>query len=174
MCNFAVVALSQVAWNALNWRHKFRSSFHCLFFHPASLYGNWHLVERGRAANVSCSGWCYSAWLGTSKTVYLTQIWHCPLEYFLRHMRRDAFRHILVTKPYSQARLIHAVVKRFETRPATMSTKQSPGFCVTCSKVATIVALFQLEHVVIIQRYCDGCLPKANYEIGLSRCTSQA
>jgi hypothetical protein len=58
------------------------------------------------------------------------------------------------------------MVKPFETKPATLSTKQAPGFCVTCSAVATTIALFQLEDAVIIQRYCDKCLPKANYIVG--------
>jgi hypothetical protein len=73
-------------------------------------------------------------------------------------------------KLYSPDQRMDAVVKLkpFETKPATMSTKQSPGICIVCSKVATTVALFQLQDAVIIQRYCDGCLPKANYEIGRS------
>jgi hypothetical protein len=32
--------------------------------------------------------------------------------------------------------------------------------------MATTEALFQLEDAVVIQRFCDKCLPKANYEIG--------
>ena len=58
------------------------------------------------------------------------------------------------------------VVKPYETKPATLSTKQGAGFCVSCSAVATTIALFQLEGAVIIQRYCDKCLPDAKYEIG--------
>lgn len=57
-------------------------------------------------------------------------------------------------------------MKPFETRPVKSNTKKSSGFCVTCSAMATTEALFQLEDAVIIQRFCDKCLPKANYEIG--------
>jgi len=55
-------------------------------------------------------------------------------------------------------------MKPFETRPAKASTKKAPGFCIICSKVATTEALFQLEGAVVIQRFCDVCLPKADYE----------
>ena len=58
------------------------------------------------------------------------------------------------------------VVKPFETRSAISSTKKSPGFCITCGKVATTEALFRVEGAIIIQRFCDKCLPKADYEIG--------
>jgi hypothetical protein len=58
------------------------------------------------------------------------------------------------------------MVKPFETKPAALSTKQAPGFCMNCSAIASTMALFQLEDAVIIQRYCDKCLPNANYEIG--------
>ena len=58
------------------------------------------------------------------------------------------------------------MVKPYETRPASSSTKKGPGFCIVCGKIATTEALFQLEDVVIIQRFCDNCLPKANYEMG--------
>lgn len=53
--------------------------------------------------------------------------------------------------------------KPFETRPATSSTKKAPGFCIVCGAVATTEALFQLDDAVIIQRYCDKCLPAARY-----------
>jgi hypothetical protein len=58
------------------------------------------------------------------------------------------------------------MIKPFETRPAVESTKKLPGFCVLCGSVATTMALFQLKDAVIIQRYCDKCLPKAGYEEG--------
>ena len=59
------------------------------------------------------------------------------------------------------ALLILGMVKPFKTRP--VDPKKSPGFCVICSALATTQALFQLEDAVIIQRYCDKCLPKADY-----------
>jgi hypothetical protein len=55
------------------------------------------------------------------------------------------------------------MVKPFEIKPATLTTKQAPGFCVTCSAIASVMALFQLEDAVIIQRYCDKCLSGADY-----------
>ena len=33
--------------------------------------------------------------------------------------------------------------------------------------LATTEALFQLDGAVLIQRYCDKCLSKANYEMSL-------
>jgi len=58
------------------------------------------------------------------------------------------------------------MVKPFETRRVIPTTKKSSGFCIVCGQAATTEALFQLPDAVIIQRYCDGCLPKAKYEIG--------
>lgn len=57
-------------------------------------------------------------------------------------------------------------MKPFETRPASLGTNKTKGFCVDCFAVATTQALFQLDGAVIIQRYCDKCLPKANYKMG--------
>jgi hypothetical protein len=57
------------------------------------------------------------------------------------------------------------MVKPFKTRPASAGTNKSPGFCVVCAAVATTEALFQLQDAVIIQRYCDKCLPDAQYKI---------
>ncbi|MGI0005728.1 MAG: hypothetical protein ACREAI_04880 [Nitrososphaera sp.] len=53
--------------------------------------------------------------------------------------------------------------KPFQTRPTSLGTKKSPGFCVTCSAIATTEALFKLEDAIVIQRYCDKCLPNAEY-----------
>ena len=55
------------------------------------------------------------------------------------------------------------MIKPFETRPAVSSTKKTSGFCITCSKIATKEALFQLDGAVVVQRYCDDCLPNAQY-----------
>lgn len=55
------------------------------------------------------------------------------------------------------------VKKPFQTRPTSLGTKKSPGFCVTGSAVATTEALFKLEDAIVIQRYCDKCLPNAEY-----------
>jgi hypothetical protein len=61
---------------------------------------------------------------------------------------------------------ITLVVKPFEKRPVSLSTKKSPGLCIVCSAIATTEALFKVENVTVVQRYCDKCLPKADYKIG--------
>jgi hypothetical protein len=61
---------------------------------------------------------------------------------------------------------ITIVVKPFEKRPVSLSTKKSPGLCIVCSAIATTEALFKVENVTVVQRYCDKCLPKADYKIG--------
>lgn len=58
------------------------------------------------------------------------------------------------------------MVKPFKTRPVNLSTKKAPGFCITCSAIATTEALFQFEGVVVVQRFCDKCLPMADYVVG--------
>lgn len=66
---------------------------------------------------------------------------------------------------YSEHDIILNMVKPYETRPATSSIKKASGYCILCGKVATKEALFHVEGAVIIQRYCDICVPKANYEM---------
>lgn len=68
-----------------------------------------------------------------------------------------------IKNPYKQIVPIDGVIKPFETRPVSVSTKKLPGFCVKCSAVATTEALFQLEDAILVQRYCDKCLPDAQY-----------
>jgi len=58
------------------------------------------------------------------------------------------------------------VVKPFQTRPASISTKKEPGYCVECSAVATTEALFKLTGVIMLRKYCNKCLPSADYEVG--------
>jgi len=55
------------------------------------------------------------------------------------------------------------VIKPFKTSPALISAKKSPGYCFLCGTPATTEAFFHVDGVTIIQRYCDNCLPKANY-----------
>lgn len=62
--------------------------------------------------------------------------------------------------------IISAVVKPFQTRPASISTKKEPGFCVECSAIATTEALFKVAGVIMLRRYCDKCLPSADYKAG--------
>lgn len=58
-----------------------------------------------------------------------------------------------------------AVVKPYQTRPASISTKKEPGFCVECSAVATTEALFKVEGVIMLRRYCNKCASSADYEL---------
>ncbi|HZB00095.1 MAG TPA: hypothetical protein VE308_03625, partial [Nitrososphaera sp.] len=58
---------------------------------------------------------------------------------------------------------IIALLKPYQTRPASHSTKKSQGFCIICGEMATTEALFKLEGAMIIQRYCEKCLPGARY-----------
>jgi len=58
-----------------------------------------------------------------------------------------------------------AVLKPFQTRVATMKTSKVPLYCVICSARATTEALFQLEGCIVVQKYCDRCLDKAEYEL---------
>ena len=58
------------------------------------------------------------------------------------------------------------MVKPFQTRPASISTKKEPGFCVECSAVATTEALFKVAGVIMLRRYCSKCLPGADYQVG--------
>jgi hypothetical protein len=58
-----------------------------------------------------------------------------------------------------------AVVKPYQTRPATPSTKKESGFCVECSAIATTEALFRVEGVIMLRRYCNKCAPSADYEV---------
>ena len=55
------------------------------------------------------------------------------------------------------------MAKPVEKRPVTFGTKKNSGFCVSCSAVATTEALFKVPAAYVIQRYCDKCLPKADY-----------
>jgi hypothetical protein len=62
--------------------------------------------------------------------------------------------------------LIAAVVKPFQTLPATVSTKKEPGFCIECFATATTEALFKVDGVVMIRKYCNTCISSAEYETG--------
>ena len=61
--------------------------------------------------------------------------------------------------------LFRLLVKPFQTRPASMSTKKEPGICVECSAIATTEALFRVDGVIMLRRYCNKCLPSAQYEL---------
>jgi hypothetical protein len=55
-------------------------------------------------------------------------------------------------------------IRPYMTRPALSGTNKSPGYCIVCAGIATTEALFKLDGVVIIQRYCDKCLSTAQYK----------
>jgi hypothetical protein len=55
------------------------------------------------------------------------------------------------------------MLKPYQTRPASHTTKKSTGFCINCGQMATIEALFKLEGAMIVQRYCEKCLSSARY-----------
>lgn len=57
------------------------------------------------------------------------------------------------------------MVKPFQTRPVIYGTKKLAGFCVRCGTIASVEALFKIPDAIVVQRYCDGCLPKADYEL---------
>ena len=62
--------------------------------------------------------------------------------------------------------VILIVVKPYQTRPAVVGTNKTPGFCITCSAVATTEALFKVEGVIMLRRYCNKCVAGADYEMG--------
>lgn len=57
------------------------------------------------------------------------------------------------------------MLKPFQTRIATMKTSKVPMYCVICSAKATTEALFKLDECIVVQKYCDRCLDKAEYEL---------
>lgn len=46
-----------------------------------------------------------------------------------------------------------------------MSTKKEPGYCIECSARATTEALFKVAGVIMLRRYCNKCVAKADYKI---------
>ena len=57
------------------------------------------------------------------------------------------------------------VVKPNKTMPVEVSPKKSSGICVVCSSKATTQALFDVGEAMLVRRYCDACLPKADYVV---------
>lgn len=53
--------------------------------------------------------------------------------------------------------------KPVETRPIKPDRTKTPPTCVVCFEEAAIEALFELENALIIQRYCDKCISRAEY-----------
>jgi hypothetical protein len=41
-----------------------------------------------------------------------------------------------------------------------VNVKENPKFCVSCGKMATKEALFDVEDAMIIEKYCDKCAEK--------------
>jgi hypothetical protein len=59
------------------------------------------------------------------------------------------------------------VQKPYHTRAIVARRNKTAGVCGACSAIATTEALFQLEECVLIRKYCDKCLPDAEYEIAI-------
>jgi hypothetical protein len=57
------------------------------------------------------------------------------------------------------------MIRPLETRPAQPDKYRLPTKCSFCDRKATTEAFFQLENCLVVQKYCDECLPDAEYEI---------
>ena len=56
-----------------------------------------------------------------------------------------------------------AMVKAFDTRPVKLNAKKSAGYCMICYAPATMEALFQVQDVIIIQKFCSTHIKEAKY-----------
>jgi len=53
-------------------------------------------------------------------------------------------------------------MKPYLTKPATFNSKgRLAGRCMLCGQTATKEAFFREPGIIVVQRYCDNCLPKA-------------
>lgn len=59
------------------------------------------------------------------------------------------------------------MLKPSKMRAVETRKNQAPSYCMTCPKVATKEALFELENCTIVRRYCDECSSAAEYETPL-------
>jgi hypothetical protein len=82
------------------------------------------------------------------------------------HLQLQEYSKHFHSKVYSQRMAVLIVVKPYQTRPAVVATNKTPGFCITCSAVATTEALFKVEGVIMLRRYCNKCVAGADYEMG--------
>ena len=57
--------------------------------------------------------------------------------------------------------LLFRMNRPYSTRPVTTELRKPSGFCFDCGALATTEALFQEDSVIVLQRYCDKCLPHA-------------
>jgi hypothetical protein len=55
------------------------------------------------------------------------------------------------------------MLKPSKMRPIEKKKHQMPSYCMLCPDVATKEVLYELENCVVVQRYCDKCLPHAEY-----------
>jgi hypothetical protein len=57
----------------------------------------------------------------------------------------------------------------FESSPVSTDPKKPRGFCVQCGSIASTVAKFKIPGAIMVQRYCDKCLPKASFEYDMEQ-----
>jgi hypothetical protein len=58
-----------------------------------------------------------------------------------------------------------AGAKTNQNKTCIKTTTNSPIFYIVCSKTAMMEALFQLDECMVVQKYCEKCLNKAEYEL---------
>lgn len=57
------------------------------------------------------------------------------------------------------------MVRPFAVRPATKALRKKISVCSHCTvKTATVEALFRIEGAVFVRKYCNKCLPEAEFE----------
>jgi hypothetical protein len=54
----------------------------------------------------------------------------------------------------------HRMTRVFSSLRPYVNVKENPKFCVSCGKMATKEALFDVEDAMIIEKYCDKCAEK--------------
>lgn len=71
--------------------------------------------------------------------------------------RRADFRE---TNSFKDQSAIDSMQKLVQTRPINPSraNRLSPISCESCSEIATVEALTELENVIVVHRYCNTCL----------------
>ncbi len=54
--------------------------------------------------------------------------------------------------------------KPYQIRPYRPKKKGNVPFCSICGERVTNEALFEVGDYIVAQKYCDNCLPNAEYE----------
>ncbi len=50
-----------------------------------------------------------------------------------------------------------------ETRPFKQDTYKSASSCVECFNIADFEALFEIEGMIVVKRYCQDCVRTAEF-----------